>query len=65
MSCYVVAHTLRRAERLLIPSGHVIADAECYVRSVWVDSTPIIFNQPFDYHFNSAITQQRGGGKQS
>jgi hypothetical protein len=32
---------LRRAERLILAIGNVMADAECHVLSSWVDSTGI------------------------
>jgi hypothetical protein len=32
---------LRRAERLILSSGNLIADDECHVLSAWVDSTRI------------------------
>ncbi len=46
MSCYVVAHSFRRAERLSILGGNGIAEAECHVLSSWDHATRIIFNQP-------------------
>jgi hypothetical protein len=54
---------VRRAERFLIFTCRVIADAQCHVLFAWVDSTRIIFNQPMNYPFNSSITQQRRGGR--
>jgi hypothetical protein len=45
MSCYVGAHPFRCAERLMVFSGNVIADAQCHELSSWVDSPLVAFNQ--------------------
>jgi hypothetical protein len=60
MSCYVVAHSFRRAARLNLSSDNLIADIECHVFSSRVDSIHIN-DQPASRIIHSILQSHNRG----